>query len=212
VSVRVLLLEGSPVEALAIQRELSPRHEVRPVPSLAEALRLLVDSAWWPEVVIADVRLQDREGLALFEQVQRAARGTPILVSTGQTAGSLCRQVDALASIGTGVNDHDDLLKLLLQQQRLVQHTVTMTRADIVSELDRMARQAADDAASRAAEELLQRLGIQDGEGLRMAIRLARGWDAAKSRFISAVSTGIASALLLALGAGIVAMLERGTR
>ncbi len=43
-----------------------------------------------------------------------------------------------------------------------------------------------------------------------MAIRLARGWEAAKSRFVSAVTTGLASALLLAIGAGIVAVLRHG--
>jgi hypothetical protein len=41
-----------------------------------------------------------------------------------------------------------------------------------------------------------------------MAIRLARGWEAAKLRFFSAVATGIGSAFLLALGAGLVAMLR----
>ena len=43
-----------------------------------------------------------------------------------------------------------------------------------------------------------------------MAIRLARGWEAAKIRFVSALTTGLASAFLLAIGAGIVAMLRQG--
>jgi hypothetical protein len=63
---------------------------------------------------------------------------------------------------------------------------------------------------SRAIDELLDRLGLSDEEGLRMAIRLARGWEAAKMRFISTVTTGLASAFLLAIGAGIVAMVRHG--
>jgi hypothetical protein len=51
-------------------------------------------------------------------------------------------------------------------------------------------RQAADAAVSRAIDELLDRLGLSDEEGLRMAIRLARGWEAAKIRFVSAVTPG----------------------
>ncbi|MFO1071370.1 MAG: hypothetical protein U1E17_01410 [Geminicoccaceae bacterium] len=33
---------------------------------------------------------------------------------------------------------------------------------------------------SRAIDQLLDRLGLKDDDGLRMAIRLARGWEAAK--------------------------------
>jgi hypothetical protein len=78
-----------------------------------------------------------------------------------------------------------------------------------MAEVDRIARQAADSAVSRTIDQLLDRLGLEDEEGLRMAIRLARGWEAAKLRFLSAVATGLGSALLLAIGAGLVAMLRQ---
>ena len=83
-------------------------------------------------------------------------------------------------------------------------------RIETIAEIDRVTRQAADTAVSRAIDELLDRLGLSDEEGLRMAIRLARGWEAAKTRFISTVTTGLASAFLLAIGAGIVAMVRHG--
>ena len=83
-------------------------------------------------------------------------------------------------------------------------------RIETIAEIDRVTRQAADAAVTRAIDELLDRLGLGDEEGLRMAIRLARGWEAAKIRFVSAVTTGLASAFLLAIGAGIVAMMRHG--
>jgi len=41
-----------------------------------------------------------------------------------------------------------------------------------------------------------------------MAVRLARGWDAAKARFTAAIAAGLGSALLLAVGAGVVAIVR----
>ena len=64
---------------------------------------------------------------------------------------------------------------------------------------------------SRAVDELMARLGFDDTEGVRLAVRLARGWEAAKARFVSALATGIASALLVAIGAGIIAMLRQNS-
>ena len=83
-------------------------------------------------------------------------------------------------------------------------------RIETIAEVDRVTRQAADAAVQRAIDELLDRLGLGDEEGLRMAIRLARGWEAAKTGFVSALTTGLASAVLLAIGAGIVAMVRHG--
>ena len=76
------------------------------------------------------------------------------------------------------------------------------------SEIDRVARSAAEEAAKKAIDELVHRLGLHDEEGLRMAVRLARGWDAAKARFTAAIAAGLGSALLLAVGAGIVAIVR----
>ena len=73
-----------------------------------------------------------------------------------------------------------------------------------------MARRAAEIAVSQAMRRLLERLGLEDEEGVRMAVRLARGWEAAKSRFLGTLVTGVASAALLALGAGLAAMIRTG--
>jgi hypothetical protein len=69
----------------------------------------------------------------------------------------------------------------------------------------------AETAVTRAIDNLVDRLGLADQEGVRMAIRFARGWDAAKARFVSALTTGIASAVLLAIGAGLVAILRQNS-
>ncbi len=71
--------------------------------------------------------------------------------------------------------------------------------------------QAAETVVSRAVDQLMARLGFDDTEGVRLAVRLARGWEAAKARFVSALATGIASALLVAIGAGIIAMLRQNS-
>ena len=68
-----------------------------------------------------------------------------------------------------------------------------------------MAREAADAAVTRAVD----RLDLDDEEGLKMAVRLARGWEAAKLCFFSAIATGLGTALLVALGAGLVTMLRQ---
>ena len=83
-------------------------------------------------------------------------------------------------------------------------------RIETIAEIDRVTRDAADAAVSRAIDELLDRLGLGDEEGLRMAIRLARGWEAAKNPLRLGGHHRLASALLLAIGAGIVAMMRHG--
>jgi CheY-like chemotaxis protein len=214
-SVRVLLLEDGPIEALAIQRDLASRHDVRVVPTLAEALAALTSGAWRPDVVLADLSPHDTEAVRVLETLQAAAGTIPVVVSVGGVTEALRRHLDALGA-ATAAPFHDrggglSLLKAILGHQQLLQYNAgpPQQRADLAAEIDRAARQAADAAALRAVDQLIDRLGLDDEEGLRMAIRLARGWEAAKSRFLSAVATGIGSAFLLALGAGLVAMLRQ---
>src|ERR1041384_300788 len=97
-------------------------------------------------------------------------------------------------------------LKAVLQQHQLFQQTVTAHRTELKAEIDRVAREVVDNAVSLAIDRLIDRLGPEDEEGLRMAVRLARGWESAKLKFFSAIATGLGSALLLALGAGLVAI------
>jgi CheY-like chemotaxis protein len=210
-ALRVLVIEENTVEALAIQRELGIRFDLRVAGTLAEALAVLAKGGWRPDVLLANPTLPDSEGLATLRSLQDAAGGTPILVSTGAVTEGLRRQLEALV----GFSAQDRLGGALAArggflQQASAAQSLLAYQIETIAEVDRVTRQAADAAVSRAIEELLDRLGLGDEEGLRMAVRLARGWEAAKIRFVSAVTTGLASAFLLALGAGIVAMMRHG--
>jgi chemotaxis response regulator CheB len=207
-AVRVLLVEDDPVEAHAMQCELGGRFEVRVVGTLAEALSALAVVGWRPDVVLANASLPDSEGLATLHALQKAAAGTPVVVTTGVVTEAVRRQLDALGAVTL----KDRLGAMPRNALRLhgVAQSQMAYRIETIAEIDRVTRQAADAAVSRAIEELMERLGLGDEEGLRMAIRLARGWEAAKIRFVSALTTGLASAFLLAIGAGIVAMMRQG--
>jgi CheY-like chemotaxis protein len=206
--VRVLLVEDEPVEGLALQRELAGRCELRIARRLAEALAALGQPGWRPDVVLTGLDLPDSKGVATLHALQDAAPGVPVLVSTSAAIETLRCRLDTLGGAaqerGPGGGSwhaafHHAPAPLLAAY-----------RIEMIAEIDRVSRHAADAAVARAIDQLLDRLGLEDEEGLRMAIRLARGWEAAKLRFVSAVTTGLASALLLALGAGIMAMLKHG--
>jgi CheY-like chemotaxis protein len=210
VALRVLVIEENTVEALGIQRELGGRFDLRVAATLSEALAVLAKSAWHPDVILANPTLPDSEGLATLRALQDGAGGIPIVVTTGAVTEGVRRQLDALVGIAGG----DRLASPLVTRAGFLHHANAQSlmayRIETIAEIDRVTRQAADAAVSRAIDELLDRLGLGDEEGLRMAVRLARGWEAAKMRFVSAVTTGLASAFLLALGAGIVAMMRHG--
>jgi CheY-like chemotaxis protein len=210
-ALRVLVIEHNTVDALSMQRELGGRFELRVAASLGEAMSVLVKGAWRPDVLLANPALPDSDGLPTLRALQDAAGGKPIVVSTGAITENVRLQLETLGGLG----GHDRLAALpAVRGAFLAQggaQSALAYRLETVAEIDRVTRQAADAAVSRAIDELLDRLGLGDEEGLRMAIRLARGWEAAKIRFVSAVTTGLASAFLLAIGAGIVAMMRHGT-
>ena len=207
---RVLVVEVDTVEALAIQRELGGRFELRIVGTLAETLNVLAKAAWRPDVILANPDLPDSEGLATLRAIQDVAAGTPIVVSTGGVTDVVRRQLEALGGMGMP----DRLAGTVATRAGFLHQSGAQSlmayRIETIAEIDRVTRQAADAAVSRAIDELLDRLGLGDEEGLRMAVRLARGWEAAKMRFVAAITTGLASAFLLAIGAGIVAMMRHG--
>ncbi len=208
---RVLLVEGDESDALAIRRALGQRYDIRVVGTLAEALAVLAGRGWRPEVVIADMALPDSHGAATVEALQATARGAPVIVSSGAVTDTLRRQVDALGAVR--VQDKPEgyvVLRALLQQQATFQHSLATGRAELLAEIDKVARRAAEIAVSQAMGRLLERLGFHDDEGVRMAVRLARGWDAAKSHFVGAMVTGVASAALVALAVGLAAMIKTG--
>jgi hypothetical protein len=132
----------------------------------------------------------------------------PVVVCAGAPTEVLRGQLDALGGADLGERSHGvSLLKAVLQQHQLFQQTVAAHRTELKAEIDRVAREVVDSAVSLAVDGLIDRL--EDEEGLRMAIRLARGWEAAKLKFFSAIATGLGSALLLAVGAGLVAVLRQ---
>lgn len=207
---RVLLVEDKAVEALALQRELAGRCEIRVVGRLADALTTLGQASWRPDVILTGLDLPDSEGLATLHALQEAAPGLPVLVSTGLAAEALRRQLEALGSParpdGLGALPHAPF------HHHATSPSLLAYRIETIAEIDRVTRRAADAAVAQAIDQLLDRLGLKDEEGLRMAIRLARGWEAAKLRFVSAVTTGLATALLLSIGAGVMAMLKSGSK
>ena len=78
-------------------------------------------------------------------------------------------------------------------------------------EIDAAAAKAAEKAVEVAIDRLLLRLDLHDEEAVRMAIRLARAWETVKARFMIAVTNGLTAAVLIAIGAGIVALIKNGT-
>ena len=117
---RVLLLEDDPVDALALQRELGARYEIRTVSTLAEGLHALSHPGWQPDVVVTDLNLPDSEGARTLASLQAAACDMPIIVSTGGLSEQLRRQLDALGAAHLhDKNSGLSLLKAVLQQHQL---------------------------------------------------------------------------------------------
>ena len=208
---RLLVCDVDAVKAMALERALGSRFDLRLVATLADAERELRRPEWRPDVVVASTELPDGNGGATLERLGLVAGPIPILLSTGTSVETLRKQIESV--VGAARTDRDDALTVLrtvIQQQQLVHQTIAANKSQILAEIDRIATGAAEAAVSRAVEKLVARLGLEDSEGVRLAVRLARAWEAAKAKFVSALATGIASAFLLALGAGFVALLRGG--
>lgn len=209
---RLLLCEVDLVKARGLERALGARFDLRVVATLSEAERALAATDWRPELIVTTAELPDGPGAVTLERLSLLAGTTPILLSSGLAADILRRQIEAIARAGDGEREDSlTVLRTVIQQQQLVHQSIATSRAQILAELERMAEGAAEVAVSRAVEKLMVRLGLDDAEGVRLAVRLARAWEAAKAKFVSALATGIASAFLLALGAGFVALLKGGS-
>lgn len=208
---RLLVCDVDAVKVLALERALGARVELRVVATVAEAERELQRPEWRPDVIVASSELPDGSGGAALLRLAAVAGAIPILSSSGVSVENLRRQVEAISGGLRGENDPLTLLRAVIQQQQLVHQTIAASRTQLVAELERIATAAAEAAVSRAVERLMVRLGLEDAEGVRLAVRLARAWEAAKAKFVAALATGIASAFLLALGAGFVALLKGGS-
>lgn len=209
---RVLVCDVDAVNALALERALGPRYDLRSVVTLEAAERELQRLDWRPDLVVTTFELPDGPGIATLERLRARAGLAPIIVSTGVPIESLRKQIESLAMAPRGDREDTlDVLRTVIQQQQLVHQTIAASRTQLVAELERIATAAAEAAVSRAVERLMARLGLDDAEGVRLAVRLARAWEAAKAKFVAALATGVASAFLLALGAGFVALLKSGS-
>lgn len=208
---RVLLIEDDSVNSLTIRSELADRHQVLVVPSLRDAVGQLSLGSLSPDAIILGTKLPDARSDEARDTLRSLAPQIPIVLRTDDPDENLGDEIDRLAVPVRNEDRRENetiLLKSVLYQTTVLHRKVASYKTEILDEIDQVAQRAAGEAAEKAINELVERLGMQDEEGVRMAVRLARGWDAAKGRFVSAIATGLASALLLALGAGVVAMLR----
>ncbi|MEO1016293.1 MAG: hypothetical protein AAFY56_01170 [Pseudomonadota bacterium] len=210
---RVLLIEDNAVDALAIQCEIGAAHDVRAVGSLDEALHYLSDPKWFPELIVVDTAFSISVGAAAIDQIQSCAPGVPLVLGT-ETAPALLRAGGRALNNLSSNDDADGLayFRMLSAQQQAMQLSILPSRSELAADIEKITCEAVHKAVDRSVKDLIVRLGLDDEEGMRVAVRLARGWEAAKSKFIAALMTGIAGALLMALAAGIVAMMKVDSR
>lgn len=205
---RVLLLTSDVERASQLRRRLAAEHEVRAAGSLAEALLDLVQPFDRPDLIVTDLDLPDAQGWSMLRSVQDAALGTPILICD-PVDSALAVQIDTVARLTLANGRPGQPAEALVFEQQRVRQMLAVRDAEWQLAVEETSQRAAQAAAERAVREALERLELSDVEGLRLAVRLARGWESMKSRFLAGVATGLAGSLLLALGAGIVALLRR---
>jgi CheY-like chemotaxis protein len=192
--VRVLILEPTPRLAAGLSREPGEPLDLRGVASLAEALLLRERPGWQPQAILSELTLPDGEGAEIVDALGQAFPTTPLLFATGE-AGQLRRQLQTLAP----PSSRAPAPRPLVDEQR-----------ELLGELEILARRAAERAVSQAVDRLMTRLGLDDEQGVKNAIRLARAYEHARERFWSAVTSGLASGLLIALGVGLIALVKGG--
>lgn len=204
-SVRVLVLDHS-AESASLARDLGPLHEVRRAEAWHEVLGWLDGEAWLPDVVVLAAEQAERAGATVLAELRERVGEVPVVLTLGGRE-AVRRQVEALAQPHGG--RRDGLLRQVLLENRALNQTLATNRSELLAEIDVVARRAAEQAVQRALERLMSRLGLDDDEGVRTAVRLARAYEEARSRFWSAITTGLASGLLVALAWGIWTMLGR---
>ncbi|MCB2053254.1 MAG: response regulator [Geminicoccaceae bacterium] len=198
---------------MRVLREFGSQYDLEVATSLEDGLSILENGQRLPDVIVTDLTLADAQGTDTLDALLEVAPTVPIIVSAGLLTQALRCQLDMIgASRRQGKDENYDRLAALLEQA-CASLDKQIGRGRVCCDVEEAARVAAEEAVPKAMDHLCKRLGLHDEEGVRMAVKLARGWEAAKGRFISAIATGIASALLLALGAGIAAMLRnQGTK
>jgi CheY-like chemotaxis protein len=81
---RILVAEDSPAIALLLRRRLEMAgHSVEMAPGGDQALEML-EAANLPDLVLADVMMPGRDGLATLEQIRSRHPRLPVILVTGQ--------------------------------------------------------------------------------------------------------------------------------
>ena len=205
---RVLLLTSDPERASQLGRRLAADHEVRAAGSLAEALLDLVQPLDRPDLIVTDLDLPDAQGYSMLKSLQEAALGIPILICE-PLESALTLKMESLARLTMASARQEQVSDTVVFEQHRVRQVAALRDAEWQLAVADACQRAAQLAAEKAVRETLERFGSADPEALRLALQLARSFESLKARFLAAVATGLAGALLVALGAGIVALLRR---
>ncbi len=214
---RILLLEREARADSPRARELARRHELRLAASLAEALLDLAQEEERPDLIITDLDLPDAQGAEALTALQEAAWDVPVLVLDADSPPAAATHALELLEVEppalaepAAEEDQGVLATPAPPPRRRSPRGLRLLRAEGEVWLERLALRVADETARRTAEEMARRFGVSEGgEELRLAIRLARGFEHFKGRLLGALATGLGAALLLALANGLALLLRR---
>lgn len=195
-----------------VEQAFQNRAEIRTIQSVREATDFIAQHRWSPDIVVVANDVEDARQPLTVSRLREAVEPTPVIMG----AKGIVPLIEARFWSGSGLGPGERRrpgaarvsLEAIFEEQQALAQTISTQRLQLGAEIERAATQAAEAAVTRAVEQLVNRLGLEDAEGLRLAIRFARAWEAAKVKFFSAVTTGLASAFLLAVGAGIISMLR----